>query len=220
MRKRPAIAVVTAVSVLALASVSSASAAQTTNVLSYGSAGGSAVAVGDVLTAPLASGTKATLFSSSTGTSGITCTASQLRASVTANPAAPGTATESATTQTFSNCTSNVFGVLAVKSITVNGMPYQTTVSSSDALVVTPGSGGSIQTTVVLSTLLGSITCVYQAPSLNAVASNTDNSIAFSSQAFTKSSGSSLCFSSGYFTAKYAPMTDSSVTGGPAVYVN
>ncbi|MEY9835726.1 Tat pathway signal sequence domain protein [Streptacidiphilus sp. EB103A] len=218
MRKRPAFALaVVAASALALTPITSASADDA--VLTYGSAGGTAVAVGDVLTAPLASGTNATLYSSSTGTSGITCTSSQLTATVTSNPATSGTATESATAQTFSSCTSNVFGVLAVKSITVNALPYTTSVNSNGTLTVAP-SGTAIQTTVVLSTLLGSITCVYQAPSLSGTTSNTDNSITFSNQAFTKSSGSSLCFSSGYFTATYAPIADSSVSGSPSVYVN
>ena len=35
-------------------------------------------------------------------------------------------------------------------------------------------------------------------------------------QQFTKISGSSLCFSTAYFSAKYAPVTD----GGASVYVN
>ncbi|MFF3143943.1 Tat pathway signal sequence domain protein, partial [Streptomyces sp. NPDC057927] len=50
--------------------------------------------------------------------------------------------------------------------------------------------------------------------------SNTDNSITFTNQAFAKSSGSSLCFSSGYFTAKYAPVSDTTQSGSPAVTVN
>lgn len=177
-----------------------------------------AVAVGDVLTAPLASGTSATLYSSATGTSGVKCSASQFTASVTANPDAPGTATESVSGHTFtaSSCTSNVLGVTGVSSVTVDHLPYTASVSSGGALTVSPGSAGTIQTTVKLSTLLGSITCVYQAPSLTGTASNTDSSINFANQQFTKVSGSSLCFASGYFTAKYAPVTD----GGAAVSVN
>jgi hypothetical protein len=189
-----------------------------TAVLTTGSAGGTAVAVGDVLSAPLADGTSATLYSSATGTSGVTCTSSTFTAAVTDNPAAPGTATESVSGQTFdsSSCTSNVTGVTGVSSITVDNLPYTTTVASDGSLTVTPADGSTIQTTVKLKTLLGSITCVYQAASLTGTASNDDNSIAFTNQQFTKSSGSSLCFSSGYFTAKYAPVTDN----GAAVYVN
>lgn len=218
MRRYSLSALATALTALAFLPATAASADST--VLTYGSAGGNAVSRGDVLTGSLASGTKATLTTSSGGTSGITCTGSTLSATVTDNPAAPGTATESATSQTFSGCTSNVFGVTRVQSITVNGLPYTTSAGSDGTVTVSPASGGAIQTTVVLSTLLGSITCVYQAPSLSAVSSNSGNSLTFSNQAFTKVSGSALCAANGYFTAAYAPVVDSSVSGTPAVYTN
>ncbi|MER5445186.1 Tat pathway signal sequence domain protein [Streptomyces sp. NPDC002766] len=217
MRTRTLLTLVGTVAALSLPAVAPASAADTP-VLTTGSAGGTAVAVGDTLTAPLASGTNATLYSSATGTSGVSCTSSTFSATVTDNPSAPGTATESVSGQTFdsSSCTSNVLGVTGVSSITVDNLPYTTTVASGGALTVSPASGSTIQTTVKLKTLLGSITCVYQAPSLTGTADNADNSINFTNQQFTKVSGSSLCFSSGYFTAKYAPVTDN----GATVYVN
>lgn len=217
MRTRTLITLVGAVAALSIPAALPASAADTA-VLTTGSAGGPAAAVGDVLTAPLAGGTSATLYSSATGTSGVKCASSAFTATVADNPAAPGTATETVSGQTFdsSSCTSNVVGVLGVKSISVDNLPYTTAVASDGAITVTPASGSTIQTTVKLTTLLGSITCVYQAPSLTGTASNDDNSINFTSQHFTKTSGSSLCFSNGYFTAKYAPVTDN----GAAVYVN
>ncbi|MEU6147190.1 Tat pathway signal sequence domain protein [Streptomyces sp. NPDC047081] len=217
MRTRTLLTLVGAVAALSIPAAVPASAADTP-VLTTGSVGGTAVAVGDVLTAPLASGTSATLYSSATGTSGVKCTSSTFTATVTDNPTAPGTATESVGAQTFdsSSCTSNVVGVLGVSSITVDNLPYTTTVASDGTLTVTPASGSTIQTTVKLTTLLGSITCVYQAASLAGTASNDDASINFTNQAFTKTSGSSLCFSAGYFTAKYAPVTDN----GATVYVN
>ncbi|MEV0174752.1 Tat pathway signal sequence domain protein [Streptomyces sp. NPDC050803] len=187
-------------------------------VLTTGSVAGTPVAVGDVLTAPLAAGTTATLHSSATGTSGISCTSSQFTATITDNPAAPGTATESLGAHTFDSesCSSNVVGVLGVSGITVDNLPYTTTVASDGTVTVTPASGSTIQTTVRLRTLLGTITCVYRAPSLTGTASNADNSITFTDQQFTKFSGSSLCFANGYFTAKYAPVTD----GDALVFVN
>ncbi|MCX5424485.1 Tat pathway signal sequence domain protein [Streptomyces sp. NBC_00078] len=217
MRTRTLITLIGAVAALSIPAALPASAADTA-VLTTGSADGAAVAVGDVLSAPLAGGTSATLYSSATGTSGVKCTSSTFTATVADNPAAPGTATESVTGQTFdsSSCTSNVVGVLGVKSISVDNLPYTTTVASGGALTVAPADGSTIQTTVKLTTLLGSITCVYQAPSLTGTTNNDDNSINFTSQHFTKTSGSSLCFSNGYFTAKYAPVTDN----GAAVYVN
>ncbi|MFJ9706688.1 Tat pathway signal sequence domain protein [Streptomyces sp. NPDC101234] len=214
MRTRSILTIAGTVAALSLAVAVPASADGA--VLTTGSAGGTAVAVGDTLSASLASGTKATLYSSATSTSGITCSASTFTATVTDNPAAPGTATESVTGQTFSSCTSNVTGVTGVSSITVDNLPYTNAVASGGALTVTPASGSTIQTTVKLTTLLGSITCVYQASSLTGTTDNSDTSVNFSSQAFTKSSGSILCPSAGYFTAKYAPVTDN----GAAVYTN
>ncbi|MFJ4620228.1 Tat pathway signal sequence domain protein [Streptomyces sp. NPDC088812] len=209
MRIRSLLAAAGIVTALSLTAVTPASAAGAVLTTTAGD-----VAVGSVLTASLASGTKATFYSSATGTSGVSCTSSSFSATVTANPTAPGTATESLTAQTFTGCTSNVVGVLGVTSITVNNLPYTAAVSSGGALTVSPPSGSNIRTTVVLSTLLGSVTCVYEGPSLTGTASG--NSIAFSNQPFTKLSGSTLCFSNAYFTANYSPVT----TGGLAVTVN
>ncbi|WAZ24847.1 Tat pathway signal sequence domain protein [Streptomyces cinnabarinus] len=217
MRTRTLLTLICTAAACALPLAGPASAADTP-VLTKGSAGGTPVAVGDVLTAPLASGTTATLYSSATGTSGVSCTSSQFTATVMDNPAAPGTATESLGAHTFdsASCTSNVLGVLGVSSITVDNLPYGTTVTSDGTVTVTPAGGSTVRTTVKLRTLLGAITCVYQAPSLTGTASNDDNSINFTAQQFTKTSGSSLCFANGYFTAKYAPVTD----GGELVFVN
>ncbi|MFE7649697.1 Tat pathway signal sequence domain protein [Streptomyces phaeoluteigriseus] len=212
MRTRPLLALAATVAALSLTAATPASAADPAVLTT---ANGD-VAVGDVLTASLASGTNATLYSSATGTSGVSCASSGFTATVTANPTAPGTATESLTGHTFGNCSANVVGVLGVTSITVNNLPYSTAVSSAGTVTVTPPAGSVIQTTVVLRTLLGSINCVYRAPSLTGTASNADNSITFTGQQFTKSSGSSLCFANGYFSAKYAPVT----AAGAAVTVN
>ncbi|WP_055529075.1 hypothetical protein [Streptomyces graminilatus] len=216
-RTRSALALAAAVAGLTVAAVTPASAAGT--VLTVNGLGGDAVAVGDVLSASLATGTTSNLFSSPTGTSGVKCGASTFTASVTDNPAAPGSATEKVTGQTFGNCTSNVLGVLGVSGVTVNNLPYTTVVGSDGSVEVTPAPGSTIQTTVVLRTLLGTINCVYQAPSLTGTTGAADNSINFTAQPFTRTSGSNLCFAKGYFTAKYAPVTD--VTqGGATVFVN
>lgn len=221
MRTRTSLALAAAVTSLALSAAGPASAADG-SVLTTGGAGGTAVAAGAVLNSSLAAGTSATLYSSSTGTSGLSCTSSKFVASVVDNPTAPGTATESVTEHTFdsSSCTSNVVGVLGVTSIKVDNLPYTSAVGSDGSVTITPAAGSSIQTTAVLRTLLGSITCVYRAPSLSGTADNADNSISFNKQQFTKFSGSSLCFSNGYFTAKYAPVTDTTQADSPAVFVN
>ncbi|WP_329221921.1 Tat pathway signal sequence domain protein [Streptomyces sp. NBC_01485] len=210
-RSRSLLALAGTVAALSLTAVTPAAAAGAVLTTANGD-----VAVGDVLNATLATGTAATLYSSATGTSGVSCATSGFNATVTDNPTAPGTATESLTAHSFSGCTANVIGVLGVTSVTVNNMPYIATVGSGNTITVTPASGSTIQTTVVLRTLLGSINCVYQAASLTGTTSNTDNSITFTGQQFAKASGSSLCFANGYFTAKYAPVTD----GGAGVNVN
>ncbi|MBL1084260.1 Tat pathway signal sequence domain protein [Streptomyces actinomycinicus] len=216
MRTRTLLAVAGTATALALSWAGPASADGA--VLTTGGTGGTAVAVGDSLTAPLASGTTANFYSSATGTSGVKCTSSRFTATVTGNPAAPGTATESVTAHTFdsSTCSSNVTGVLGVNGITIDNLPYSATVASDGTLTVQPASGSVVQATVKLRTLLGSVTCVYQAAGLTGKADNADSSITFTNQQFTKSSGSSLCFANGYFTARYAPVTDS----GARVYVN
>ncbi|MEU4466650.1 Tat pathway signal sequence domain protein [Streptomyces sp. NPDC024017] len=214
MRTRTLLALTAAVAALGLAAPASAA---DTPVLT--TTDGAAVAVGDVLDASLASGTAATFYSSATGTSGISCTKSAFSAAVTDNPAAPGTATESLTQHSFdtSGCTTNVVGVLGVSGITVDNLPYTTSVSSGGTVSVTPAAGSTVQSTVKLRTLLGTITCVYQAPpGLTGAADNADHSISFTNQQFTKVSGSSLCFGNAFFTAKYAPVTK----GGVAVNVN
>lgn len=217
MRTRSLLALAGTAAALALTAAGPASA-DSGAVLTTGSVGGTAAAVGDTLTAPLASGTSATFYSSATGTSGVKCTGSQFTATVTGNPTAPGTATESVTAHTFDSatCTSNVVGVLGVNGITIDNLPYSATVASDGTLTVRPAAGSVVQATVKLRTLLGSVTCVYQAPGLTGKADNTDSSITFTNQQFTKTSGSSLCFANGYFTAKYAPVAD----GGARVYVN
>ncbi|MGW5198435.1 Tat pathway signal sequence domain protein [Streptomyces spiralis] len=217
MRTRPVLTLAAALAALSLPAIVPASAADGA-VLTTGGPGGTPVAVGDVLTASLASGTRATFSSGASGSSGVSCTSSTFTATVTGNPTAPGTATESVTGHTFdsASCSSNVTGVLGVSGITIDNLPYAATVASDGTLTVTPPSGSAIQATVKLRTLLGSVTCVYKAAALTGKADNAANSITFTDQQFGKASGSSLCFANGYFTAQYAPVTDA----GAAVYVN
>jgi hypothetical protein len=217
---------IAALAALALAlTASPARADDPASVLTTGAAGtaGTNVADGDVLNASVAAGTTANFATAAGGSTGVKCAVSAFTATVVDNPAAPSVATESTTAHTFSSCTANIFGVTKVNSVTVNNLPYGTTVdSATGAVTVTGTATAPIQTTLSMGTLLGSITCVYQATngSISGVTSNTDNSIAFTDQAFSKTSGSSLCPSSGFFTATYAPVQDTSVTGSPSVFTN
>ncbi|WFE31050.1 Tat pathway signal sequence domain protein [Micromonospora sp. WMMD975] len=191
-------------------------------VLTYPAPGGTAVSVGDVIQASLKSGTNATFYSSASGSTGVKCAASSFSAKVLTNPTASGTATESLTAQTFTSCTTNVFGTTGVQSVTVNNLPYTTSVTSAGVVTISGTAAAPIQSTVVLNSLLGAITCVYRtsANKLTGVAANATNSIAFTNQTLTKFSGPSLCFGTAYFTATYSPVKDTSKTGSPGVYVN
>ncbi|MFE9248496.1 Tat pathway signal sequence domain protein [Streptomyces sp. NPDC007088] len=220
MRRHLVPAAFTAVAAAALLSVSPAHAltggASAGNVLTYGGAAGSAVAVGDTLTASLAPGASATIRTTAGGSTGITCSTSAFTAKVSTNPAAPGSATESLTAHTFGGCTTNILGATGVQSFTVDTLPLTTTATSAGALTV----AGPIQTTVKLTTALGPTTCVYTGPSLSGTTSNTGNTITFTNQAFTKKTGPASCPSTGYFSAVYGPVKDTSKTGSPSVWVN
>lgn len=189
------------------------------NVLTLGSVGGANVAVGDTIAASLKAGTTANFRSTSGGSTGVTCSVSSFSGTVTTNPPAPGTATGSLTAQSFSSCVENILGVISVLSVTVDGLPYTVSQTSGGGVTISK-SGGSVQTTIRLSTILGTVTCVYRKTTLSGTSSNADNSINFVNQQFTKFSGPGLCFTNGFFTASYAPVRDTSQPGSPAVFVN
>ena len=203
--------------------MTAAPASAAVDVLTISRVGGSNVHVGDILKASLVTNTSAGFFQSATSTTGIKCAKSTFSAKVTANPGKPGTAKESVTSQTFSSCTSNVSGVTSVQSVKVGNLPYNSTISDSTGFPVKVKETSStkpLKTTIVLSTILGTVTCVYTAASISGASSNTGNTVSFTNQKFTKSSGPASCFSSGFFTAKYGPVKDTSRTNSPAVFVN
>ncbi|MFJ8624862.1 Tat pathway signal sequence domain protein [Kitasatospora sp. NPDC093550] len=192
-------------------------------VLTTGGAGGTAVAPGDALAAPLAKGTVATFYSTATSTTGVTCAVAQLAGTVLTNPAAPGSATGSLTGLTFGSCTSNVTGVTSVRSLTVGNLPYGVTLSDGPGLPVTltGGSAGPVQATAVLNSWFGTITCTYQLTgAFTGAADNGAHSLAFRNEHFAKSGGSGLCPGDGYFSATYGPVADTTQPGSPAVSVN
>ncbi|MCG6497745.1 Tat pathway signal sequence domain protein [Kitasatospora sp. A2-31] len=226
MRLRRHLALTAAVAALAVGAVpasATAGPAAAGPVLTTGSAGGTAVAAGDSLAAPLATGTRATFYSTATSTTGVTCAVSQLSAKAVSNPAAPGVATESLTGLTFGTCTSNVTGVTSVRSLTVGNLPYGVAVDDAAGLPVTltGGAAGPIQATAVLNSWFGTITCTYQlSGQFTGNADNAAHSLTFRNEHFAKSGGSALCPGDGYFSATYGPVTDTSQPGSPAVYVN
>jgi hypothetical protein len=191
-------------------------------VLTTGSAAGATVAVGDVLNAAVASGTTADFSTTSGGSTGVKCAQSAFSTTVVDNPAAPGVATQSTTAHTFGSCTANILGVTRVTSVTVNNLPYATTISSDGVVTVSGTDAAPIRTTIVLGTLLGTVTCGFQANgnAITGTVSNADNSISFADQAFAKTSGPVTCPSAGFFTARYAPVVDTSAAGSPVVFTN
>jgi hypothetical protein len=221
MRRYLYLAAVVGSTLCATLVASTAAYADTGAVLTVGAAGGTNAGVGDTVAASLATGKSATFYSTTTGTSGVSCPASTFSSTVTANPAAPGVATETLDSQTFSGCTTNDFGTTGVRSVTLNNLPYTVGVDgTTNAVTIAAGTAGVIQSTVVVNTLIGTITCVYRPASgtIAGVAANATNAIAFTNQQFTKVSGSSLCLSTAYFSATYSPVTDT--TQSAPVFVN
>ncbi|MFJ9950290.1 Tat pathway signal sequence domain protein [Kitasatospora sp. NPDC091207] len=216
-------AVLAATAALALGAAPASAAPGPVAATAVLTAGGTAVGVGDALAAPLAANTRATFYSTATSTTGVTCAVSQLAATVLTNPAAPGTATESLTGLTFGSCTSNVTGVTSVRSLTVGNLPHVVAVDDGPGLPVTltGGAAGPIQATAVLNSWFGTLTCTYQlSGAFTGNADNATHGMAFRNEHFAKSGGSSLCPADGYFSAAYAPVTDTTLPGGPAVLVN
>jgi hypothetical protein len=221
MRKRTRLAIAAAAALAVSMTVAPAAASPVVaanTVLTYGSPGGTAVAVGDVLVSDLKPGTLATFYSTTSGSTGVKCTESSFSATVTSNPPVDGVATETLTAHAFDGCDSNVVGVLGVQSVTVDNLPYSASVDSVTENVTLTGAGGPIQSTVRLLTLFGSITCVYRDADgvMTGTTSDIDNSITFTNERFDKVSGPGLCFSTAYFSATYAPVTGP----GGLVFVN
>jgi hypothetical protein len=209
-----------ALAVLSTATAAGASPAAKHHVLTIGKAGGAAVKTGAKLSASLAKGTKA-VFSNSLGT--LSCTKSSFTAKVTKNPTARGTADESTTKQSVSGCTITTSGV-TVTSVTVNNLPYKSTVSDKKGDPVTVSKA---QTTIVLLAGTTTVTCVYTDKLIKGSASNKHQTIAFKNQVFTldtalsnPASDCELGGTSGKFTATYGPVKDTSVKHDPKVYVN
>jgi hypothetical protein len=208
-------AVAASAAVLALPATSAYAAG---HVLTINKTGGTAVKVGAVLKSGLAKGTKAVF---ALGSEKLTCSSATVTATVKANPTKPGTATESLTAATISKCTVNVAGV-TFKSIKVKHLPYKVSVSDATGFPVKiseQSKSKPILVTVNVSLSGQAFSCSYKAASISGHASNTGNTVAFSKQKLTKSSGA-LCPGSANFSATFGPVTDSSVTGSPKVFVN
>jgi hypothetical protein len=205
---------VVALTTLTLATAAVAAPATSHAVLTTKKVGGPNVKTGAKLTATLTKGATAK-FSSSTGN--VTCKKSNFSDKVTKNPAKPGTARLSLTHQSFAKCTTTFGGATGVKSVKLNKLPYKTSISDKSG---NPVKVSNVSTTITLNTVVGTLSCTYKAKSVNGNASNKTQVISFSKQPFTLSSGSSACPKHGSFSASYGPVTDSSVSGHPHVFIN
>jgi hypothetical protein len=205
---------VAAFTALTTATAAAAAPAVTHHVLTINKVGGANVKVGAILKANLHTGSTV-VFASSSGK--VVCKVSVFTVKVTKNPAKPGTALASLTSQTFSKCTTTFSGATGVKSVKLNHLPYKTTISDSTGFPVAV-SGPS--TTITLHTTVGTLSCVYKATAAKGNASNTAQTITFSKRPFSKSSGPAACPRKGTFSAAYGPVRDTSVTNSPHVFVN
>lgn len=218
MRRYFYVGTLVATALIAILPVTSAAAASV-HVLTTGKVGGAAVKPGAVLNASLEKGSAAT-FSSSLGK--LTCTKSSLTVKVIGNPAKRGTARETLTSQTFSKCTINVSGV-TVSSVTLSNLPYNVTVSDSKGNPVKVSGRSKTAPlltafTVKFGTLV--VSCSLKATAISGSASNKGSVTVFAKQSFTRAAGGGFCPASGTFSAAYGPLTDVSVKGHPAVFVN
>src|SRR5262245_25476255 len=205
---------VAALTAFAVAAPAEAAPAVVHHVLTIRKVGGPNVKKGAILKASLSTGAKA-VFASSAGN--VTCKVSSFTVKVTNNPPKPGTATESLTRQTFGKCSTTISGATSVKSAKLTKLPYKTTISDKAGFPVTVTGP---RTTITLNTILGTLSCSYKAASAKGHANNSKQTITFTKQPFSKSSGPAACPSKGSFSVSYGPVRDTSVTGSPHVFVN
>ena len=186
--------------------------AATTDVLTFGSLGGTNVPVNDRLSA---SG-PASICTSTQGTSCVKCSTTA-SATVDTNPPAPGTATFTVTSVSVSSstCTSSISGITGVNGISVN-LPLTGSVDDSTFIVTI---NGPIRVTITFTTSVGPVSCTYQAGSMTGTFSNATNAVTFTNQQFNKTSGPGICPSSVFFSATLR-VTDQTQSGNPPIFVN
>jgi hypothetical protein len=196
-----------------------AAVAATHDVLTISRVGGTNVKVGATLKASLKSGTKATFLIP--GNDFVRCSSVTFTAKVTNNPRKKknATADEKLTAQPYKSCTTNIPTATGRPKVVVTHLPYKTTLSNSrgDPVTVT-----GTTATITVPTSIGSLICKYGAKNkkTKGSASNSKQTISFSNQPFTLTSGPSGCPKSGKFTATFGPVKDTSVHGSPHVFIN
>ena len=195
-------------------------------ILTVGNSSGPAVAAGDALSGALSG--NATFVNHSSSSQVVKCTSSGLAATAVTNPAPPGQATETNSSQTFGGCTiSNVFGASGINSIVTNATaacPWNVKVddtTSPFSVTISPATNSgcptSISADVNVQTIFGAQDCIYS-PTNGNITGTAGASLVFTTVPFTKTKGPGTCFSAADFTATYN-ITDTT-QGGGAVVVN
>jgi hypothetical protein len=197
-------------------------------VLTTGKVGGTAVKDGAVLKASLPKGGKVTLSIGSSAKT--TCTSASFAAKVGKNPSAKGKATLSITAETISHCAAvKVLGITATVSLKAINLDYAGTVSTAkgDPIVIAGskkskpvGFDASVKVSGV-----GTLLCVFTAPSATGHGSNKKNTVSFTNETFKLNTKASNGFcadagTSASFTATFGPIVDSSVKHSPKVYIS
>jgi len=185
-----------------------ASFTEGTTVLTTGSVGGTNVAVGDLLTSPVAGGPD--------------CTSASAQASTDFDPAVPGTATLQLTSLTFNSCTIDMGSAVGTlpASVAVNNLPYAMSIGDGSG---DPATVGPMSLTISMNG--GSSTCSYASlASVTGSYDNTTSSIVFSGSSLGFSGGTGPlapnCPSSPLSFPTFTSVADSSQPGSPAVFVN
>lgn len=219
MRKFFVLSLAAAAALMVAVPVTAASAATAAkhDVLTYGRVGGTNVKVKSLLKANLKKGTEAEFLTP--GNQFVKCKEVSFTDKVTKNPKAKGTADEELTVQTYKKCSTNISAATGAPRIVVNHLPYKTTLSDSKGDPVTVS---KTVATITVPTSIGSLICTYSAKNGKTAgsASNSAQTITFSKQPFTKTSGPTGCPGSGDFSASFGPVEDTSVHGDPHVFVN
>lgn len=180
-------------------------------VLTVVDVGGPAVAVGDALTTTAPDG--AVFTTAAGGTTGVGCGTADLTATISTNPAAPGTATGALRVLSFTDCGSNIRGC-GSPVLTFQSLPYAVSIGSNGTVTITARPDEPLRLIAGCRTPLGPVTCVYQpgAAGYTATLANTDKSLVFTNVQFTKNSGPAVCPTQLFLTATYAQLQDANQT--------
>jgi hypothetical protein len=194
------------------------------DVLTIKKKGGAAVKPGAILEGGLAKKTAAVFTVAKNEF--ISCTSVLFKDKVVKNPTEPGKSTEVLIEQTFKkgSCkATNVAGdpsngVLSVTvAIPKKGLATSISDAKGDPVVVL-----GTTATIVIPSEVGTLSCAYAANknTTKGNASNATESITFTAQPFHLVHSPDGCPPSGSFSAKFAPVKDTTVKGDPVVFIN